>query len=401
MSVARSRRVSEAVESFLGTDGVERLYAPTEEGSALPNAAYVDAGFLRLENQGIFRRTWAFAGFAHEIAQPGDAAPVEVAGQPLVLVRGTDNAVRVFHNVCSHRGAKLISEAKSDLRAITCPNHSWTYELDGKLRARPHFFGGEKHDINRTVCHRADLREVRCERWFDWIFVNLDGDAAPLDEHVAPISERVSGRDLSSLRLGTSLEFEINANWKLPIENFIEPYHVFSCHPWLSSFVTMAERDPPTFDGHILSCGYDFKKPDPARGEGLPYFPNLPERDKRRGDWFVLFPNFCFEIFPDQLAAFVVTPKGADKCTERIALYFVGEGASAPEFVGAREHVAQNWHDLNLEDIGIIERMQAGRASDAYEGGVLSPFWDPVLQHFARLVVEGITAPDRGETRPA
>ena len=397
MPVPRTCGDSEAVRSFLGERGIKRLYAPTEEGAGLPNAAYVDDGFLRLENERIFRRTWMFAGFLHDIPQPGDAAPVEVAAQPLALVRGTDNAVRAFHNVCSHRGAKLISQARSGLRNIICPNHSWTYELDGKLRTRPHFHGGDKHDINRARCHRANLHEIRCDVWFDWIFVNLDGNAAPLDEHVKPIRERVRSRDLSSLRVGSSLEFELNANWKLPIENFIEPYHVFSCHPWLSSFVTMAERDPPTFDGHVLSCGYRFKKPDPARGEGLPYFPNLCEKDKRRGDWFVLFPNFCFEIFPDQLATFIVTPKGVDKCDERIALYFVGEGATAPEFAEPREHVTQNWHDLNLEDIGIIERMQAGRTSDAFEGGVLSPFWDPVLQHFARLVVESIIAPDRAD----
>ncbi|GIS89661.1 MAG: hypothetical protein CM1200mP18_23710 [Gammaproteobacteria bacterium] len=143
--------------------------------------------------------------------------------------------------------------------------------------------------------------EIRCETWNDWVFVNLDGNAADFSAHIEPLVNKLDGYDLSALNFGTELEFDIHANWKLAIENFIEPYHVFSCHPWLNSFVAMAERSPPTFENHILSCGYEFKETDPPRGEGLPYFPNLPSDKKRRGDWYVLFPNFAFEIFPGPL----------------------------------------------------------------------------------------------------
>ena len=194
------------------------------------------------------------------------------------------------------------------------------------------------------------------------------------------------GYDFSDLRFGDALAFDIQANWKLAIENFIEPYHVFSCHPWLNSFVSMAERDPPTFEDHVLKCGYTFQKTDPARGEGLPYFPNLPKEKQNRGDWFVLFPNFAFEIFPDQVDVFIATPMGADRCKETIALYFIGEGATSAKYASGRNTVLQNWHDLNTEDVGVIERMQAGRYSEGFDGGVLSPYWDPVLQHFAKLI---------------
>ena len=159
---------------------------------------------------------------------------------------------------------------------------------------------------------------------------------------------------------------------------------------WLNSFVGMAERAPPDFDHHVLYCGYEFQKTDPARGEGLPYFPNLPEEKKRRGDWYVLFPNFGFEIFPDQVDVFIATPMGPDRSTETIALYFIGAGADDKRYREARRRVIQNWHDLNAEDIGLIERMQAGRSSESFDGGVLSPYWDPVQQHFARLVVDSI-----------
>jgi len=111
--------------------------------------------------------------------------------------------------------------------------------------------------------------------------------------------------------------------------------------------------------------------------------------DKPVGEGSAL-PNLAFEIFPDQVDVFVTWPEAPGKCRETIALYFVGEGASAEKYRTAREHVVKNWHDLNHEDIGIIERMQAGRYSEGFDGGVLSPYWDPVQQHYAKLITASI-----------
>lgn len=377
---------------FFDQEQIERLNCATAEGSSLPNVAYTSEDFYRFEQETVFRRTWAFAAFGHQLRQPGDMLPVEIAGRPVVIVKGSDSQIRAFHNVCRHRGAKLVNEPRSGSQSFVCPNHSWSYSLQGRLLARPHFYGGDKHDVNQADCHRADLKQVRCDVWHDWVFVNLDGAAAPLEEYVRPIAERLTDYDFSRLGFCRALEFDIQANWKLAIENFIEPYHVFSCHPWLNAFVPMAKRTPPVFADHVLSCGYEFQQTDPARGEGLPYFPGLPEDKKKRGDWYVLFPNFAFEIFPDQVDVFVATPTGVDQCRETIALYFVGEGVDAQEYAEGRNKVIQNWHDLNNEDVGVVERMQAGRLSEGFDGGVLSPYWDPVLQHFARLVYNHMRA---------
>jgi choline monooxygenase len=370
---------------FLDLVGDGRLEKPVAEGSGLPNLCYTRSEFYRLEQQTVFRNNWVFAAFAHQIEQVGDMHPVEVAGQPVVLVKSDKDEIRAFHNVCRHRGAKLVNDNRNR-KKIVCPNHSWSYDLSGKLIARPHFHGGEKHDVNQSECHRADLVAVRSVTWHDWVFINLSGDAEDFESSIQPITDKIEGYDFGTLQFCESLEFDINANWKLAIENFIEPYHVFSCHPWLNSFVGMEQRHAPTFEDHVLICGYEFQKTDPARGEGLPYFPNLPEEKKKRGEWFVLFPNFAFEIFPDQVDVFIAKPKGIDRCQETIALYFIGDAAVSRDYVEGRNTVIQNWHDLNREDIGIIERMQAGRASEGFDGGVLSPYWDPVLQHFARLV---------------
>ena len=379
-----------ALEEFIDSDRRKRIEAPTETGSALPNAAYTSQAFYDLEQQTVFRNNWIFATFAHQIPDIGDMQPLEVAGQPVVLVRGEDQQIRAFHNVCRHRGAKLVTEPARGKKTFICPNHSWSYSLEGQLMARPHFYGGGKHDINHDACHRSNLVEIRSATWHDWVFINIDGHAGSFAEHIKIIEDKIQGYDFSALKFSSKLDFEINANWKLALENFIEPYHVFSCHPWLNSFVNMEHRTPPAFEQHVLYCGYQFEKTDPARGEGLPYFPNLSEQKKKRGDWFVLFPNFSFEVFPDQVDVFIATPLSATRSMESIALYFINEGADQPEYEEARNIVIKNWHDLNQEDIGVIERMQAGRASEGFDGGVLSPYWDPVQQQFARLIVNSM-----------
>lgn len=379
-------------QDFLEQARDGRLDKPVDQGSALPNLAYTCEDFYALEQNTVFRGNWVFAGFLHRFEKVGDMQPCEVAGQPVVLVLAAPGEVRAFHNVCRHRGAQLVTEPKNSSKFI-CPNHSWSYSLEGKLIARPHFHGGEKHDVNKAACHRADLMSIRSVTWHDWIFVNLSGDAEDFETAIEPITRHLDGYDFNALQYCESLEYDIAANWKLPIENFIEPYHVFSCHPWLNDFVGMDERVAPTFDGKILSCGYDFRETDPARGGSLPWFPNLPTEKQNRGDWYVLFPNFAFEIFPDQVDVFIVTPDGPKNCRETIALYFVGDGALADQYADARALVIKNWNDLNHEDIGIIERMQIGRASEGFDGGVLSPFWDPVQQHFAQLMTTAIDRP--------
>ncbi len=375
---------------YLDQETLRRLALPTAEATALPNAAYTSPDFLKLENDRVFARNWMLAGFAHDIPSPGDAVPVSVADRPVILLRDQTGAIRAFHNVCRHRGAKLLLEPCSKARAFTCPNHAWSYDLSGRLRMRPHFFGGDKHDAVSGDGHRADLAPVRAEVWHDWIFVNLDGKAPPLADYLKPMTDRLVGYDFSIIRHGATLNFEFAANWKLPLENFIEPYHVFACHPWLRSFVPMGKRTPPGFEKHCLYCGYHYDAPDPARGIGLPYFPNLPSARSLEGIWFVMFPSFGFQVFPDQVVLFLVTPMGPERVLERVVIYFIGDGATAPEYAEGRQRVLDNWKELNDEDIGVIERMQQGRHSDGFDGGVLSPYWDPVIQQFARLMAQEI-----------
>ncbi len=381
------------LDAILGAEAISRLEGPVETAAALPNAAYTSAEFLELENARLFARTWMLAGFAHEVPEPGDVKPTSVAGAPIVLVRGKDGEIRAFHNVCRHRGSRLVAEPCQGRKTLACPYHAWTYGLDGRLLTRPHFNGPGAHDIvepGNGEGAKWGLAPIRIALWRDLIFADLSGAAPPLEEHLRPMTERLAGYRLDALRYAGKLEFEIEANWKLIHENFIENYHVFAVHPKLTDFVPMERRNPSSFDGPCLWNDYRFPEPEPGRGAGLPYYPDLPEELTHRGLWFHFFPCLDIELWPDQFAVFRVTPLGPTRTHEEIHVYLIGEAADSERYRDGRQGVFDMWQELNEEDITVLENLQAGRASAAFDGGCFSPHWETANHHLCRLVVEGI-----------
>ncbi len=368
------------VEALAGADALDALEGPVGRASALPNVCYTSVAWQELEFERLFARSWFVAGFVQDVPQPGDAMPVEAFGTPLLVLRDLDGVIRVFNNVCRYRRAVLVSGKCSGLRELASGDHGWTYELDGSLRVSPH--GG---------CGDAPgLVPVRSQVWHHWVFVNLDGEAPALNDYLAPAADLVRGYDLGASRHAGTVHFEIAANWKLALENYIEPYHVFSAHPRLHAFVPMSERMPSRIDRHVMWNRYLFKASEPGRGDGLPYFPNLSDETVRQGIWFILPTAFGVEVYPDHVASFHVAPVAPDRCRERIDVYLVGEAATSPDWAEGRQAVLDMWNELNHEDIGLIESMQRGRRSPAYDGGCLSDYWDEAPLHLSRMVVEGM-----------
>ena len=149
---------------------VKALGRETEFARGLPNEAFTSQAFLDLENRYVFSRSWVFAGPASDVADRGDVKPVDVAGRPLFMVRGRDDEIRVFQNVCPHRGTRLVTEEMRRTSVLTCPYHAWSYGLDGALVARPHYHGPDKHDRgNNGGNDRVCLFEVRSATWHDWV----------------------------------------------------------------------------------------------------------------------------------------------------------------------------------------------------------------------------------------
>jgi len=378
-----------SIHTFITPEVLERLSRPTGEGgTCLPNACYTDAAWLELENERLFARTWMFAGCVDQLPEPGDVFPTTIAGKPVVLVHGRDGEIRAFHNVCRHRGAVVVEEPCSNQSVLTCPYHAWAYGLDGKLRTRPHFHGADKHELTKDG---PGLVPIRCALWFRSIFINLDGKAEPFEDYIAPLAQRLPHHDLGALRLYKTVTWEFRANWKLVFENYFDNYHIATIHPRLNAFYPMKKRQSFQANGKFLQTEYKIVTTQEGRGEGLPYHPNLTPEQARFSGGYHLFPSCCYQLWPDQLTIFQVFPVAPDHTIEHLHIFLVGDAASDPAYADAAQGVAEMWDELNREDIGAVEWMQKGRMSPAFDGGVLSDFWDRPHQHFAQLVVEAMS----------
>ena len=364
-----------SLAAVIGSHALAAFEARGPVAGGLPAAAYTSEAFFLLENERIFSASWVFAGFAHELARAGDVAPVTVAGQPVLLVRDAEQRVRAFHNVCRHRCLKLVDAPGNVGRAIRCPYHSWTYGLDGALHVAP-YFGGREPRATPAGFDRKEhgLAPVRSATWHDWIFVDLSGAAPPFEDFIAPLRKRLDGLDLARMRHLVTLDFgEVAANWKLLIENFIEPYHV--------QFVHSKTTEQPLTDHYTvnepgcLGCAVDVS----AEATGA----NTLSADSR---FLTLFPNFVFGLYlPDQIGVHLDVPLAPDRTHQRRAIYSLGP---EPAPVERAERLARLWRDVHLEDHTMCQRLQQGRASDAAAGGgVLSPVWEDSVRSFQELVV--------------
>ena len=195
--------MNSSLESILGAETLAAFETPGAVAQGLPAAAYTSEAFFALENERIFGGSWVFAGLAHELESPGDVVPVTVAGKPVLLVRDADGEVRAFYNVCRHRCLKLVDRPGNAGPTIQCPYHSWSYRLDGALHLTPYFGGHEPRAVPDGF-DRAQhgLIPVGVATWHDWIFVNLSGDAPPIEEFVAPLQSWIGGFDFTRMRHG-------------------------------------------------------------------------------------------------------------------------------------------------------------------------------------------------------
>ena len=355
------------------------FYEQQSPARGLPAGAYKDQDFWEAECKTIFENTWVFVGFAHELAEPGDAVPVTVAEKPLMLIRNSKNEIAGFHNVCRHRCLTLIDEPKNVGKLIRCPYHAWAYDLNGALRASPHFGGTDNHDAEGFDRKQNGLVPVRLHVWNDWIFVNLSGDAEPFQEYAAPLINRLDGLDFDRLKPIGTLDFGVlKTNWKFIMENFIEPYHV--------QFVHSSTTDQPLSDHYTIVDG-------PCLGSAVDLDEEVGSSDSLAvsSRYLTLFPNFIVgRYFPDQLGVYQNIPLGPDTMAQRRVLYTTeGQQLTDEEVEGLKSL----WWDVHKEDHEMVERLQLGRSSPVSEaGGVLSPHWEDSVRAFQELVANGVSA---------
>ncbi len=359
----------------------------------LPASAYTGADWYEREQRKLFARTWTCIGTLDDVPAPGDARPVLVAGRDLLLVRDENGEVHVHNNYCRHRGHPILKEPASGLKRLVCPYHAWAYELDGSLKRAPHFGGVGEHQPDGDSSTVPGLKPVRSAIWHRLVFVNLDENAVPFDDFIAPLNERWSAYDFSTLQRGASRTYHVACNWKLAVENFIDFYHLPAVHKGLNSYSAMQDHYFIRHDGLFFGEGNDHYAPDDAAAGKLPPFPGLAPELMQKTEALCLAPNLLITVFNDNLRAIIVEPMGPGRCRERINVFFVGDAATAPELESVREAAVSRFLEFNNEDIEIIETLQSAFEVNGYDGGCFSPYFDQNIDHFQRLISTALEEP--------
>jgi choline monooxygenase len=379
--------------ALLGLDAARRVREPIETARPLPAAAYTSEAYHRLEMERVLGRGWTGVAFGHQVPNPGDAIPVRAAGLPAIVLRDREGEIRVFHNICRHRGSVILSEPVSGRPTLRCPYHGWTYGLDGSLRATPFWDGKRVADPGSIDRAGRGLVPIRSGVWMDVVFVNISGDAPPLETAVAPLTALSAPYDMARFRLAHYQAGDIPANWKLTIEAAVENYHEEFVHQQLPARVDTATGERTyrdVFDGQVF--GFTWAG-DSALRSDTPLVPMRPKAETAaRTDYLCfVFPNTQISLFGSLALRTLWVPTGVETTRWHSSWYLVDGAAVDDEHRAAREEMMRYWLQLRGEDMRVLALMQQGRRSPVADDLRLSPFWEGAILHFHRKIVDAMT----------
>ena len=337
----------------------------------LPARLYFNPEVLQYEREKVFHRTWQVVGHRDQLAKSGDYFSVELAGEPLLLVRGQSHEALGFYNVCRHRAGPP-AQGCGSRKVFRCGYHGWTYGLDGRLLVAPEFEGVEAFEPEQF-----SLRPVRVAEWSDLIFVNLNDDAEPLAAILRGLSAQFVRYPFTEMKLFERRTYEMNCNWKTYVDNYLEGYHLPSVHPGLNR-----ELDYSSYQVEIHAAYV--RQFSPIRG-APPRDPATPRYPATREDWttdyFWIFPNWMLNCYPDNVSLNVVLPRGPERSVVIFEWYLPEEllGTEA-----ARRAVAFS-DEIQTEDAAICEIVQKNLASRSYDRGRYSVKQEKGIHTFHRL----------------
>jgi Rieske 2Fe-2S family protein len=354
----------------------ERLRAtavPLERAVQLPAEVYSDPAVFAFERAAIFDRAWRCLGRAEEVPEPGTYLVSPLTPEGLLVVRGEDEVVRAYYNVCPHRGALLVEGPTAPAApaarapALVCPYHAWRFGLDGQLLGAPHT--RELHGFDPAD---HGLRAVRVDAWQGFLFANLDGQAPPLREWLADLPAVLERWRLERLRCARSQTYVARANWKLLCENFAESHHFPLVHPELNRLTptgragSLAAHGPWQGGTMVLRADAETVSLDGAR-HGRPLLPGCTDQDARLVHDFLVWPTLLLSLQPDYLLVYRLDPLGPRETRVTATIHvapdaFPGQPCHAPD-------VFEFWDLTNEQDRGVCEGQQLGVESAGWRPG--------------------------------
>ena len=272
----------------------------------------------------------------------------------------------------------LIEEPTVLKGAIRCPYHSWCYKQTGEVVATPHI-GGPGYNYHSGIDKsELSLLEVRSHIWRDVIFVNPDGMAPPFEEVHQPLLDRwsVFEQPMYSDMSDSSFKLEVNGNWKLAVENYLESYHLPWVHPGLNSYSKLEDHENIVKYGHYAGqISYKYI-PQYMSGKQFTNFKNLGPEWDTKGEYIVLFPNLILGVQKDHIFNLIIEPLAPNRIREHIEIYYSDPALLADEYKQTRQENAKLWKTVFEEDIFVVEGMQKGRYAKGFDGGRFSPVMD-------------------------
>jgi glycine betaine catabolism A len=344
--------------------------------ATLPGDHYTDPTIFALEQERIFARHWIAAARASDLDVPGKYRTVHIGRESVLLVRGRDNGLRAFFNVCRHRGARLcVEEAGEVRRNLQCPYHAWTYALDGTLVAAPNLT--KMPDIDRV---EYGLVPVHLREWLGYAWVCL-ADTPPSfgDTVIGAATTRLGDAELinrwevDELAVGRRIVYDVKANWKLIVENFMECYHCATIHPELTEVL------PEFADGYAAQyyVGHGAEFASEVKGftvdgsEGFGKLEHLTQDQDRRYYAVTVNPQVFINLVPDHVIFHRMYPQSSDRTIVQCDWLYSKEVVAAGKDVSRSVEL---FHRVNQQDFDACERCQPAMSSRVYaRGGVLVP----------------------------
>jgi Rieske 2Fe-2S family protein len=340
----------------------------------LPKRAYHDPSIFEWERANILRRDWIMVAREEEVAEPGTYALVELDDDPLVVVRGRDDVLRAFHNVCRHRGTAVAEEPCGRIVRFQCPYHSWIYDLDGSLMRAKH-----TDDLDDFSFEDYGLAEVRLDTWQGFVFLNLDREARPLRHQLGDLVEHWDRFDFASLRRARRIEYDVAANWKFIAENYSECYHCPGVHPQLNKLTPYdlgGDFDPDgawqggwmeLADGAETMSLATAENGGPGSRDGRPPMRGITPRDERCVYYYLAWPTTFLSIHPDYLLVHRLVPVAPDRTTVICDWLFEASTIESDGFDPSDEIAF--WDLTNSQDWHVCELQQRGTRSSSWVAG--------------------------------
>ena len=350
-----------------------------EQGYTLPASWYTKSDMFRREQRRIFRRDWQYAGLLEDVPRPGDFYSYRSGNLSLIILRDEDERLRGFVNVCRHRGSELILQERGHRATLQCHYHAWTYNLDGSLRAAP----GMKDE---AAFDRDDfwLFPVSIGTWGPFIFVNPDAQAAPLSETLGELPELVAttGLDLSLLRRRVRRSYDIAANWKVVVDNYLECYHCPVAHPSFCDLIDVGDYVVREYEHFSTQTGA-LKESAKGGQPNLYDVAGVAGHEVKDGFYTYLWPNFTLNIYPGpgNVSLNLFVPLDVNRTLAIYDYCFVDAvgDREAEDFVRFIDQVQE-------EDIVLCESVQRGLRSGYFDQGKLMLARENGLRHFQKLV---------------